>query len=240
MKHDLYHGDVLEVLDKLIVDGVKVDAVVTDPAYKVITGGKNGQKGKPSGILTANKQLMKSIPEFSEWLPKCYEILNDDSHIYVMTNLLNLQKMMTEIENAGFVIHNLLVWKKNTPTPNKWYMKNCEYTIFARKGKAKFINNCGSQTVHESKNPRNKLHPTEKPVDLMKMYVSNSVKKGQVVLDPFKGSGSTMVACEELGISSIGIDNGICEDDKVINSIQLQGLTWKKITQLRLDGRLER
>ena len=203
---ELYKGDCLEVIDNLIEQGVKVDAIITDPPYKVITGGKNGGHNKPSGILTKNKQLMDNIPEFKDWLPRCFALLNDNSHAYFMINMFNLKDLMIEIENAGFYIHNVLVWKKNNVTPNKWYMKNCEYILFCKKGKSKFINNCGSKTVHEFDNVRGKSHPTEKPIDLMEMYISNSTNDGDVVLDPFMGSGTTGVACNNLNRNFIGIE----------------------------------
>ena len=202
----LYQGDCLEVMDGLIKEGIKVDAIITDPPYKVITGGKNGTKGKPSGILTKNKQLMGVIPEFSDWLPKVFKLLNNDSHAYFMINMLNLKDLMITVEDAGFHIHNVLVWKKNNATPNKWYMKNCEYIVFCRKGKSKFINNCGSKVVECFDNPRNKIHPTEKPIGLMELYVSNSTKENEVVFDPFMGSGTTGVAAKNLNRNFIGIE----------------------------------
>ena len=203
---DLYKGDCLEVMDKLIADGVKVDAIITDPPYKVITGGKNEGKGNPSGILTDNKQLMKTIPKFEEWIPRAFEMLKDESHAYFMVNMLNLKDMMIILELNNFYIHNVLVWEKNNATPNKWYMKNCEYVIFCKKGKSKFINNCGSKVVHKFNNPKNKIHPTEKPVDLMEMYISNSSNEGGLILDPFMGSGTTGVACKNLNRDFIGIE----------------------------------
>jgi site-specific DNA-methyltransferase (adenine-specific) len=205
-KIDLYNGDCLEVMDKLIAEGVVVDAIITDPPYRVITGGKNGDKGKPSGILTANKQLMSNIPPFKEWIKRCYDILSNDSHIYIMTNMLNLKELLDEVENAGFYTHNLLVWEKSNATPNKWYMKNCEYVIFAKKGKAKFINNCGSKTVHKVKSNKQTLHPTEKPIELMEMYILNSSLQDQTILDPFMGSGTTGVACKNINRHFIGIE----------------------------------
>ena len=202
----LIQGDCIGVIDKLIEEGIRVDTIITDPPYKVITGGKNGTKGKPSGILTNNKQLMGNIPEFSDWMPKLYTILNSNSHIYLMVNMLNLKDMMIATENAGFYIHNILIWHKNNSTPNKWYMKNCEYVIFAKKGKSKFINNCGSRVVEQFDNPKNKVHPTEKPIGLMEMYIANSSNENQVVLDPFMGSGTTGVACKNLNRKFIGIE----------------------------------
>ena len=86
-------------------------------------------------------------------------------------------------------------------------MKNCEFVVFAHKGSAKQINNCGSKAVHRFNNVvGNKVHPTEKPIELMKFYISNSSSKGQTVLDPFMGSGSVGSACKELGRNFIGIE----------------------------------
>ena len=202
----LYNDDCLNVL-KDIEDNT-IDLVVTDPPYEVITGGRNGGvKGKPSGILKENKQLMKSIPKVDLWLSECFRVMKDGTHIYIMTNTLNLTNYLNIINGVGFKLHNLLVWNKNNTTPNRWYMKNCEYVIFARKGFAKSINNPSSQTVHNFDNIiGNKQHPTEKPVDLMKLYVGNSSQVGDTVLDPFMGVGSTGVACKELNRNFMGVE----------------------------------
>ena len=206
MNVKLYNDDCLNVLKD--IEDNSIDLVVTDPPYEVITGGRNGGvKGKPSGILTENKQLMKSIPKADLWLSECFRVMKDGTHIYIMTNTLNLTNYLNIINDVGFKLHNLLVWNKNNTTPNRWYMKNCEYVIFARKGFAKPINNPSSQTVHNFDNIiGNKKHPTEKPVDLMKLYVENSSQVGDTVLDPFMGSGSTGVACKELGRNFIGVE----------------------------------
>jgi len=117
---------------------------------------------------------------------------------------------MSNMEKIGFDLHNLLVWKKNTTNPNRWYMKNVEYTIFGRKGKAFSINMPGSQTCSDFDNPRDRIHPTQKPVDMMEQYILNSTKPGDTVLDPFMGSGSVGIACLNTDRNFIGI-----EKDKV-------------------------
>lgn len=205
---DLRKGDCLEVM-KTIKSG-SIDAIITDPPYKVITGGrKNGKNHKrPKGILNENKELMENIPSFKDWLVECYRVMKNGSHGYCMTNTKNLIKISQEIENVGFKIHNFLVWQKNNCTPSQYYMKNCEYTVFFRKGKAKYINNIGrSKTVHSFDNIiGNKQHPTQKPVDLMEFFVGNSTKENEIILDPFMGSGSTMLACKNLNRNGVGIE----------------------------------
>jgi len=169
---ELYNGNCLDVLDKLIENGVKVQAIVCDPPYKVISGGS----GKLGGLLSKNDGKIFKHNDLKEedWFPKIYDILDEGCHCYIMINTINLERYLRLAREVGFKLHNILIWEKNNCTPNRWYMKNCEYTLFLRKGKAKKINNIGSKTVHKFKNEFNKVHPSEKPLDLMKLYVGNS------------------------------------------------------------------
>lgn len=203
----LYNDDCLKVL-KEIKDN-SIDLIVTDPPYPVISGGKPKEKGQPGGMLSKNdgKIFEHNDIKPEDWFPELYRILKDGSHCYVMTNTINLEKYLTLARTSGFQLHNLLIWEKNNVTPNRWYMKNCEYVLFLRKGKAKAINNPGSKTVHQVDNILgNKEHPTEKPVDLMKLYVENSSNEGDLVLDPFMGAGSTGIAATETNRKFIGIE----------------------------------
>jgi site-specific DNA-methyltransferase (adenine-specific) len=115
-----------------------------------------------------------------------------------MVNTLNFFNLMKVCLDCGFKLHNILVWEKNNVTPNRWYMKNCEYTLYLYKGKATSINNKGSKTVHKFALCGDKIHPTEKPVELMQFYIENSSKQNDIVLDCFSGSGTTAVACHNL------------------------------------------
>lgn len=130
------------------------------------------------------------------------------AHCYIFTNSLNLKDMLVKTEKAGFKLHNVLVWEKNNCTPSQYYMKNCEYVLFLRKGKAKWIKDIGgSKTVHQFNNIiGNKSHPTEKPVDLLSFYIQNSSEVGNIVFDPFAGSGSTCIAAKNLGRKYVGVE----------------------------------
>ena len=205
----LYQGDCLEIMKD--IPNESIDLILTDPSYKTITGGKNNGKNskRPKGILNENNGLFQyNSIKISSWLPEIYRILKEQSHCYIFTNCLNLQEMLNESEKVGFKLHNLLVWEKNNCTPSQYYMKNCEYVLFLRKGKAKWINNIGdSKTVHKFNNIiGNKLHPTEKPVDLLEYYLLNSSEPKDIVFDPFMGSGSTGVACLNTNRNFIGIE----------------------------------
>lgn len=205
---DLRLGDAIDIMKTMKKNSI--DCVVTDPPYKIITGGDSNGKNslRPKGMLKGNRELMRTIPKFSDWLLELFRVLKDGSQNYVMVNSSNLLKMANEIEKAGFKIQNFLVWQKNNCTPSQYYMKNCEYTIFFRKGKSKYINDIGgSKTVHSFNNIiGNKVHPTEKPTELMEFYISNSTNEYDTVLDPFMGSGSTGLACRNLSRNFIGIE----------------------------------
>lgn len=205
----LLQGNCLEIM-KNIPDN-SFDLIIVDPPYKTITGGnKNGINSKrPKGILSSNKKIFKHQNiEIGDWVPSLYRMLKPNSHIYIFTNAINLHTMISETEKAGFKLHNILVWEKNNCTPSQYYMKNCEYILFMRKGKAKYINNIGgSKTVHKFNNIiGNKLHPTQKPLDLLKFYITNSSNENDIIFDPFMGSGSTGVACVHTNRNFVGIE----------------------------------
>ncbi len=194
----LYNEDAVAGLKLMASDSI--DLIVTDPPYRTISGGSgptSHMHRRPAGMLSKNdgRIFEQNDVKFSDYLPELYRVLKDRSHLYLMVNFLNLEEAMAETRRAGFDIHNLLMWRKNNVTPNRWYMKNGEYTIFARKGKAKAVNNKGSKTIHDFDNIiGGKSHPTEKPVDLMRFYIENSSQPGDAVLDLFMGTGACGVA----------------------------------------------
>ena len=202
----LLQGDCLEVM-KSIPTG-SVDLILTDPPYKTTSRGSSGGTG---GMLKSDDFKKGTVFKhnaitFDEWLPECYRVLKNDSHAYFMTNNKNLLPMLKAIESAGFKVFKTIIWAKNTAITNMYYMDSHEYIIFCRKGKARKINNCGTKSVLSFDNPRNKTHPTEKPVELMEVLITNSTNDGEVVLDPFIGSGSTGVAAKLNNRQFIGIE----------------------------------
>lgn len=204
---NLMNGDCIELM-KTIPDG-SIDLCVSDIPYKLTGGGKgDGVNSKrPKGILKDNNQIV-IVPKFEDWLPELYRVMAEGSHIYLMCNFKNINDLMNKSLKVGFKHTNLLVWEKNNCTPSQFYMKNCEYTLLLRKGRSKYINDIGgSKTVHKFDNIiGNKVHPTEKPIELMEFYIRNSSKENETVLDMFMGSGSTGVACKNTNRNFIGIE----------------------------------
>ena len=206
MNIDLRFGDCIEIMSKMNAECV--DMICTDPPYRTVTGGDSGDR--PKGMLSGNRKLFEhqNDIEISAWMPLVFKVLRQGCHAYIFTNSMNLYEMLGEATRVGFKLHNILVWEKNNCTPSQFYMKNCEYVLFLRKGKAKWINNIGnSKTVHKFNNViGNKVHPCEKPVDLLRYYIENSTSEGDTVLDPFMGSASCGTACLLSSRNFIGVE----------------------------------
>lgn len=171
--------------------------------------------------------------KFEEWLPEIYRVLKQDTHCYIMVNARNLTELQKKAEKVGFKFQNILIWFKNNATPNKYYLNAYEMILMLRKGKAKNINNMGTKNVLQINNIiGNKKHPTEKPVELMKILVENSTSGGDTVLDPFMGSGSTGVACKQTNRDFIGIEI----DEKYFNIAKdrIEERTKEKDSQLNI------
>lgn len=171
--------------------------------------------------------------KFEEWLPEVYRVLKQDTHCYIMVNARNLAELQTKAEKVGFKFQNIIIWFKNNATPNKYYLNAYEMILMLRKGKAKNINNMGTKNVLQINNIiGNKRHPTEKPVELMKILVENSTSGGDTVLDPFMGSGSTGVACKQTNRDFIGIEI----DEKYFNIAKdrIEERIKEKDTQLNI------
>lgn len=200
----LYCGDCLEILKQLPDESV--DLVLTDPPYRVISGGPNinmagSVVGKNDGKLFEHNDI-----KISQWLLLVKEKMKEETQGYCFVNQLNLHDFLDEYDKNNLSIHRLLIWDKKIATWTQFYMKQYEPIIFFRKGKAKPINEQGSGDILRFANPKNKKHPTEKPVDLLKVLTRNSSKQDDTVLDPFAGSGTTLRAAKDLGRKWIGIE----------------------------------
>ena len=205
-------GDCLELMKEL-PDG-SIDLIVTDPPYKVTARGNAGNSG---GMMQKKLSMQGKIfthndIEPSQYIPEFYRLLKDGTHCYIMTNHINLQKILNTATECGFHFIKSLIWNKGNKIMGRFYMSQFEYILFFRKGKGKQINNCGTADILNVPNKKTKdengtnIHDTEKPVELMQILVENSTKENEVVLDPFMGSGTTCVAAINTNRHYIGYE----------------------------------
>ena len=208
----LINGGCMEYMRTLKDESI--DLIVTDPPYPTTSRGHAGNSG---GML--QKEINKKGKVFehnnidcTEYAPEFYRVLKDGSHCYVMTNHINLIKMLNVFTDCGFHFIKSLIWNKGNKIMGQYYMSQFEYILFFRKGYGKKINNCGTADILSVPNKKTKdtngknIHDTEKPVELMKILIENSTQKGDIVLDPFVGVGATALACIESERDYIGIE----------------------------------
>lgn len=201
----LYHGDALEILPDL---RNCADMIVTDPPYRLTSGGagSGAMGGKFSDQVYDNSGLLMDVVRWQDIGGPLFRALGPDGDAYIMCEDKNLFPAHGGFIGAGFKFHSLLTWDKISPSRSRYYMKNSEFTLYLWKGRARDIANGGDKRVTRMPRPKGAVHPTQKPVELMAMYIRNSSDSGQLVLDPFMGSGTTLVAAVEEGRRAIGIE----------------------------------
>ena len=196
---DLRLGDCLELM-KDIPDG-SVDFVLTDPPYGMAFK-SNYRKEKYNEIKND-----KSLEWLEKYVGECFRILKHNTAVYFFCSWHNVDVFKRAIEKK-FKIKNILVWEKNNTSMGDLkasYAPKYEMIIFAHKGR-KLLNGFRYADIIKANRTGNKLHPTEKPVDLLELFIKNSSDENAVVFDGFMGSGSTGVACVNTNRNFIGIE----------------------------------
>lgn len=195
-RHRVICGDSTgEETYKVLMEGVKANVVVTDPPYNVDV---EETAGKIMNDNMADQDFYKFLLAA---YTRMHENLADDGSIYVFhadTEGLNFRKAF---KDAGFYLSGCCIWKKNAlvlgRSPYQWQHEPCLFGWKAN-GKHEWYSDRKQTTIWEYDRPKaSKDHPTMKPVQLMAYPIRNSSMTNGIVLDPFLGSGSTLVACEE-------------------------------------------
>lgn len=204
--NDLVQGDMLEKMNG--IPDNSVDLLLTDPPYKIVQGGATNDAFTLTGgsDYSGGRLFGSNDIEFSEWAEEVYRVQKEGTHAYVFTNDRNMQGLMSAFTNVGYQLLNILVWNKNTHSPNRYYLKNVEFIVMFRKGRARNINAMGSFASMNYTAVKDKIHPSQKPEELLMHLIKNSTNESELILDPFAGSGSTLIASKKLGRNFIGIE----------------------------------
>lgn len=211
-EHRLMCGDSTDAASvALLMDGQKADMVFTDPPYNVDYSSKNkflneADKGNRIQVDIENDSF-ETDEEVGEkiWLPSftnLYNTAKSDCSIYVtMPQGGTHMMMMMMIAKSGWKVKHELIWVKNNHVLGRtdYYYKH-EPIMFGWKEKHHFYGN-GSfdKSVWEIPKPqKSDLHPTMKPIALIENALLNSSKENDIIVDCFGGSGTTLIACEQL------------------------------------------
>jgi site-specific DNA-methyltransferase (adenine-specific) len=205
----LHLGDCLDILPTLAAGSV--DAVVTDPPYSI------NSKSDGQGKLNPWGDRVNSAFWYVEWMGRCRRLM---LHKGCMWSFLNWRSMVTfqkAADDLNWPIESLLIWDKKWIGPGGSKGLRPSYEMVALWAGEDFaIANRGLPDIQAFQWSSNKPngHPAEKPLDLMEWIIDNSTKPGDTVFDPFMGSGTTGVACVNLGRNFIG-----CEIDPTFHAI---------------------
>lgn len=212
-------GDMREVLPQL---DVRAKLAMSDPPYRITSGGNT--TGEMGGCFAKdaydNSGELFDMVEWADMASLIYGVLDDNADAVIMASDREEAAARMAFLDAGFSFHRLLVWDKITATPNRWYMPNCEFGLYLYKGRARRITDCSSKALIKCPQSdvshkfldqslpadQRKPHATEKPVALMAHWIVNSTDIGDLVIDPFMGTGSTVVAAIQTGRAVIGIE----------------------------------
>ena len=219
----------------LLMEGKAANLVVTDPPYNV---NYEGSAGKIKNDHMAGDAFYQFLLDAFTQMEK---VMAQDSSIYVFhadTEGLNFRKAFTE---AGFYLSGTCIWKKQSlvlgRSPYQWQH---EPVLFGWKksGKHAWFSDRKQSTIWEFDKPRkNGEHPTMKPIPLLAYPIVNSSMTGCVVLDPFGGSGLTLIACEQTGrvCRMAELDEKFCD---VIVRRFIQQVGTDKDVYLSRDGQM--
>lgn len=231
-RHRLICGDsTKEETFKSLMKDKKANLVVTDPPYNV------NYKGSAGKIKNDNMDKDKFYNFLFDAFSNIEKVMADDASIYVFhadTEGLNFRKAFN---NAGFYLSGCCIWKKPSlvlgRSPYQWQHEPCLYG-WKKKGKHQWYSGRKETTIWEfEKTKKNTEHPTMKPISLLAYPITNSSMSNTIILDPFGGSGSTLIACEQTDRScyTIELDEKFC--DVIVKRYIEQVGTDKDVSVLR-------
>ena len=211
-RHRLVCGDSTKAETyETLMQGKKANLVVTDPPYNVNYEGSAGK------IKNDNMAAEKFYQFLLDAFTNMEKVMAEDASIYVFhadTEGLNFRRAFTD---AGFYLSGCCIWKKPSlvlgRSPYQWQHEPVLYG-WKKNGKHQWYSDRKQTTIWEFEKPRkNADHPTMKPIPLLAYPITNSSMSNTLILDPFGGSGSTLIACEQTDRSccTIELDEKYCD-----------------------------
>lgn len=215
----------------------KIRAIISDPPYGVAY--VENKKGFVELSVTDEKKIegdhLQSESEYEDFTRKylgpVIPYLEQNNAVYIFNSDLMFSALRSGMKQAGFYYSQMLIWIKNQPVMSrKDYLSQYELIAYGWFGKHKTERSKSKNVIFYPKPNKSKLHPTQKPVGLLRRIIPDNTKIGDTIYDPFLGSGSTAIASEHLGRKCVGIEI----DEKYVQMIitRLEKLTGKKSVKL--------
>ncbi len=239
-----------------LMQGAQAQCCPSDPPYNVPINGFVSGKGK-----NKHREFVKVTGEMTpaEFVVFLFEYLNISSHyvvdgglLYVCMDFRHMRELLEAAEKAGLVLVNMCVWDKGTGGMGSLYRSQHELVFVFKKGKASHVNNVmlgkygrnrtnvwKYPSANMSKEGRQALkgHPTPKPIAMFMDMIKDVTNMGDIVLEPFLGSGTTLLAAEKTGRSAYCIELDPLYVDLAIRRWEtLTGKKARKLTAVALNA----
>lgn len=224
MTDRILHGDALKLMAEMPSESV--DLVVTDPPYGM--GYRSNMRPKHERFAAIENDATFD-PEWQlAWMKECYRVLKPDTHFYAFCSDHHIGRFRDTAAEAGFTVRRTLVWHKGGGGMGDLsgdYAHETEFVVFGHKGRRDLGGGRISNVFAVPKvRPREMRHPTEKPVGIVRTLVQKSSNPGDVVLDPFAGSGTTGQAAREEGRRFVLIERDPAYLDTINARLAQRGL----------------
>ncbi len=192
-------SDAIDFLRKL--NSGSVDCIITDPAYASL------EAHRAVGTTTRLKTWFDVVDNsyFPSFYLECWRVLKEGAHLYTLCDQKTLDVIRPAMASAGLDYIKFLIWDKTSIGMGYHYRSRHELIAFASKGTARPVNDRGVADVLRCPRVYNG-YPTEKPVSLLRTLVRQATQPGELVIDPFMGSGSTGEAAVSLSRRFMGCD----------------------------------
>ncbi|HIF9434714.1 TPA: DNA-methyltransferase [Photobacterium damselae] len=205
MQSKIFNLDAVEWLKTL--PDCSVDLVITDPPYESLE--KHRSKGTTTRLKmskSSSNQWFEIFPNdrFEELFIEIYRVMKNNSHFYLFCDQETMFIAKPIAENVGFKFWKPIVWDKCAIGMGYHYRAKYELILFFEKGKRK-LNNLGISDILTAKRVY-RGYPTEKPVELITTLIEQSSNEGELIIDPFFGSGATLIAANNTQRQSMGTD----------------------------------
>lgn len=208
----LYNRDSLQFMKEIPANSV--DAIITDPPYNISRDNNFTTMGR-AGIDFG--EWDKDF-DLTSWIKVAEPLLKKGGNIVIFNSWKNMTNITKSLEENGFEVKDLIRWKKTNAMPrnrDRRFITDYEVAVWAVKKGGKWTFNRLSDTYEIPEivgglTPKSEKieggHPTQKPIYVMKWLIERLTNEGDVVLDPFMGSGTTGVACKNLNRKFIGVE----------------------------------
>lgn len=212
--HQIWHGNSAELSERFKPG--RVNCIITDPPFGVNNQSNMAKtaEGKKYARKIANDETPEiALKTFKSVMSVLAPRTADNSDMYVFTSYQVLKEWLVELDEffdpLGFTRKAVLVWEKDGPGMGdlaSWGM-GCEFILFFKKGRREATDTRRNNVLHVPQlRPNQLIHPHEKPLPLLELLIKHSTSKGDFIVDPFGGSGSTVRAAQRTGRSAVAIE----------------------------------